>query len=677
MGARVQGPAAVVLALAAVLAVVLGGLPGTVWVAVPKAGAQPSGGPTTTATTTPGRAGDSGGAGSTDAELAIIMDASSSMLEPDEGGTRLDVAKRAATDLVDSLPETSRVGMLAYGTQVGDAPENHAPGCEDIRTLAPVGAVDKDRLRAEIAGLEARGYTPIGNSLRAAADMLSPDASERSIVLVSDGIDTCAPPPPCEVAAELADEGVGLAVHVVGFRADEATRAELECIADTTGGTYRQADDAAALSESLQFLAQRAIVSYETTGTEFEFADTPQDALYVGQGLYQTTEEAVIDGLQNAPVRYIRVAVPEGHRAWVSITPIPEIDLTDQGGGQGISVRAEAVNDSGEACRSDTDSGTAYGGGFEPPEAAVVQLGRTVDRQDLPACDHSAWVVEAKFAADSFAAEIEEVRVEMSVQFEPIPGNEIGTWPSGIAGGQPDASPVTLTDAEPVIGGNSFNNATAVTEGTFSDSVVPGEFRFYRFPVESGQRPVVTGRVPPSVRDGLDSIRFKLYGPMRHNIAGESMSVFGDQKESTFSVDRPILYRNREANAGGRDRALAGEHYLAVSMNVGSSGGALGVEQPFEFAISAEGEPAGGPDWVPVNEPGPTPSSSPIGMDDAAPDGEVTGGDGDDDDSSLVAAPDEDSVLPGWLIPGGVGVVVLLLVGIGLGLWIGRRGRVK
>ena len=28
-------------------------------------------------------------------------------------------------------------------------------------------------------------------------------------------------------------------------------------------------------------------------------------------------------------------------------------------------------------------------------------------------------------------------------------------------------------------------------------------------------------------------------------------------------------------------------------------------------------------------------------MDDAAPDGEVTGGDGDDDDSSLVAAPDE------------------------------------
>lgn len=349
------------------------------------------------------------------------MDASSSMLQPDEGGTRLDVAKRAATDLVDSLPDTSRVGMLAYGTQVGDAPENHAPGCEDIRTLAPVGAVDKDRLRAEVAGLEARGYTPIGNALRAAADGLSPDASERSIVVVSDGIDTCAPPPPCEVAADLADEGVGLAVHVVGFRADEATRTELECIAGATGGTYRQADDAAALSESLNFLAQRAIVGYETAGTEFEFAASPDDALYVGQGLYRTTLETSTGlSASDAPKRYIRLAVPEG------------------------------------------------------------------------------------------------------------------------------------------------------------------------------------------------------------------------------------------------------------SMNVAGSG-PLGVEQPFEIGVRLDGAPGPGPEWEPVNEPGPTPSSSPIETGDDAPDGEATGGEGDDEDSSLVAAPDEDSGVPGWGVPVGVGVVLLLVAGVGL--WFFSRGR--
>src|SRR5699024_12170844 len=86
---------------------------------------------------------------------------------------------------MDALPDTARVGGLAYGVQVDDAPVKHAPGCEDIRARAPVGAVDKDRLRGEIDGLEARGYTPIGNALRAAADDLSADAAERSIVLVS------------------------------------------------------------------------------------------------------------------------------------------------------------------------------------------------------------------------------------------------------------------------------------------------------------------------------------------------------------------------------------------------------------------------------------------------------------------------------------------------------------
>src|SRR5699024_12213017 len=87
----------------------------------------------------------------------------------------------------------------------------------------------------------------------------------------------------------LADEGIGLAVHTVGFRADEATRAELECLSDVTGGTYRQADDAHSLTDSLQFRAQRAIVGYETTGTDFEFTDTPDEALYVGRGLSRTT----------------------------------------------------------------------------------------------------------------------------------------------------------------------------------------------------------------------------------------------------------------------------------------------------------------------------------------------------------------------------------------------------
>jgi Ca-activated chloride channel family protein len=57
----------------------------------------------------------------------------------------------------------------------------------------------------------ARVVTPIGESLRQAAAALPADGP-RAIGLVSDGIDTCAPPEPCDVAGELAGAGVELAV---------------------------------------------------------------------------------------------------------------------------------------------------------------------------------------------------------------------------------------------------------------------------------------------------------------------------------------------------------------------------------------------------------------------------------------------------------------------------------
>ena len=66
----------------------------------------------------------------------------------------------------------------------------------------PVGPLDAAAITAQVSRGRASGYTPIGNALRAAADAL-PAEGPRSIVLVSDGEDTCAPPTPCDVAAEL------------------------------------------------------------------------------------------------------------------------------------------------------------------------------------------------------------------------------------------------------------------------------------------------------------------------------------------------------------------------------------------------------------------------------------------------------------------------------------------
>lgn len=74
-------------------------------------------------------------------KIALIMDASDSMNEEDvDGGTRLDAAKRASQQLVDSMPETAQLGMLAYGASESNAPDNRERGCQDIDVLAQLSA---------------------------------------------------------------------------------------------------------------------------------------------------------------------------------------------------------------------------------------------------------------------------------------------------------------------------------------------------------------------------------------------------------------------------------------------------------------------------------------------------------------------------------------------------------
>src|SRR5690606_40031567 len=101
-----------------------------------------------------------------------------------------------------------------------------------------------------VDGLQASGFTPIGRSLQAAVDDLPPEG-RRTVVLVSDGIDTCAPPRACDVARQIVADGVELRVEAVGFQVDAAAAEELRCIAEATGGTYRPADDAADLAREL------------------------------------------------------------------------------------------------------------------------------------------------------------------------------------------------------------------------------------------------------------------------------------------------------------------------------------------------------------------------------------------------------------------------------------------
>ncbi|OHF36387.1 hypothetical protein HMPREF2550_08075 [Corynebacterium sp. HMSC074A01] len=620
---------------------------------------------TTTLSSSTARA--SASEGSADAKAALILDASFSMLEEDADGPRIDAAKKATHELIDSLPDTAQMGLFAYGAQESNAPDNREKGCRDIQRLVPIGEVDKQEFGSAIDGLTPKGYTPMGNALRKAAEELG-NEGERSIILVSDGIDTCAPPEVCDVAKELAGQGVDLTIHTVGFKADEEARAELECIAEAGGGQFLEAADSASLAESLKFLAQRGVEKYETGGTEFEFSETPEDAKWLGEGQYQTT--VTPDG--GTPTdRYFRISVPPRHNARMVVTPVWQTEGMWEKGHLKIDP-VEVTNKGDEECGWFPVTHTAFIS--SGPDYGADSANASVERNDKDdmECDMSDILVKMQ-VSDVEEEVTEGIALEVNVVYEPVISEEQESeWVDGrVTSAGEYLGELPIENPEPISGGTSFNNAVEITEGTYSDNIVPGEFRFFKIPVDYGQRPVMNVKTPASVAHNADSLGYGIYDPLRNEVAGFRLNFFQDEAESGPETLGQYVWH-------GTNTPYQGEYYVWFGMGWVHEGyDVAGVEQPFEFEVVMDGEPAnGGPDWTPTHEDGPEPSDEPIKFD--AVDGEATtsASQEESDDGQEVNAADSEDEGGFGLVPTLLGgLLVLLLIAAAVVFFIVRKQR--
>jgi Mg-chelatase subunit ChlD len=126
---------------------------------------------------------------------AIVIDVSGSMDESVAGQDgrkqkKIEIARRAALDLVgqfasyaaDHQDEPVQLGIFEFSRRRGDP---------DCRVVVPMGAPDRDRAGAAIAGLEADGGTPIGQAMITAKLALDKTGlTRRHLLLVTDGENT-------------------------------------------------------------------------------------------------------------------------------------------------------------------------------------------------------------------------------------------------------------------------------------------------------------------------------------------------------------------------------------------------------------------------------------------------------------------------------------------------------
>lgn len=186
----------------------------------------------------------------TDRSIALVLDASGSMKAalPD-GKTRMEGAKAAVAEFVGTLRPDTRLSFRAYGHQSPTAKKD----CRDTSLLTGFDAVsaNKAAIVEQARGLQPQGYTPITYALTLAAkDLGGEEATSHTLVLVSDGKETCAADP-CAAAKALAEADAKLVVHTVGVGVDAVTRGQLQCIAKVARGSYYDANSTAELAAAL------------------------------------------------------------------------------------------------------------------------------------------------------------------------------------------------------------------------------------------------------------------------------------------------------------------------------------------------------------------------------------------------------------------------------------------
>jgi len=188
-----------------------------------------------------------------ESNVLFIFDASGSMKKTlDSGESRMDAAKKAMNEALSSMPKDVRLGLFLFG-------HRRAKDCADMELVSPIGADDARKIAARINAVEAKGETPIAESLRQGLRSYAAlKGQDNRIILVTDGVEECQGNV-CAAAQEVRDAGFDLKVDVVGFTLTREQRALIQCVPEVTGGQYYDAQNMAGLTTALAQVSQKVV----------------------------------------------------------------------------------------------------------------------------------------------------------------------------------------------------------------------------------------------------------------------------------------------------------------------------------------------------------------------------------------------------------------------------------
>lgn len=188
--------------------------------------------------------------------LILILDTSGSMGEIDaHGDVKIAAAKNTLYDVVDKLPpDSTRVSLMSYR------------GC-NTQLNVPLYNTSTSLIKQSVYQLSPYGGTPLARSIAQARHMLNGHRGKATVVLVSDGLDSCGGNPCHEAMLLRQQTGVDLKMFTFGYGVDGTTQQQLHCVAQNAGGSYYNAGNAISLQSAIRnIVTQEVTMAFDTDG---------------------------------------------------------------------------------------------------------------------------------------------------------------------------------------------------------------------------------------------------------------------------------------------------------------------------------------------------------------------------------------------------------------------------
>ena len=162
--------------------------------------------------------------------------------------SKLDTATEALESMLENLPQDLHVGLEAYGHQ-GDK------DCSAIEIVSPLQQLDTEEIINKLDLLESeQGSAPLAAALQLAGEELSSAQGNKSIVLFSDGKDSCGGDIN-EVISWLKAKDIAVYVLAIDVKEDEV--AELFSIADENEEHYYSVNNVEDMKRSLDKIKEK------------------------------------------------------------------------------------------------------------------------------------------------------------------------------------------------------------------------------------------------------------------------------------------------------------------------------------------------------------------------------------------------------------------------------------